>query len=104
MTYCVGLDLKDGLVLLSDTRTNAGVDNIASFSKMYIFEKPGERVIALLAAGNLSITQSVVNLLHVGFLVVGKIESLLTVKIMFRAAQLVGEAVRRIYLVHNPGK
>jgi putative proteasome-type protease len=99
MTYCVGLDLKDGLVLLSDTRTNAGVDNIASFSKMYVFEKPGERVIALLAAGNLSITQSVVNLLHEGIEIDGKIEAPLTVKSMFRAAQLVGEAVRRIYRV-----
>src|SRR5258707_1545946 len=97
MTYCVGLDLKDGLVLLSDTRTNAGVDNIASFSKMYVFEKPGERLITLLAAGNLSITQSVVNLLHEGIEVDGKVEALFTVKTMFRAAQLVGEAVRRIY-------
>ena len=53
MTYCVGLDLKDGMVLLSDTRTNAGVDNISTFSKMHVFEKKGDRVIVLLGAGNL---------------------------------------------------
>ena len=60
MTYCVGLRLNAGLVLLSDTRTNAGVDNIAVYRKMYLFEEPGERVIALLAAGNLSVTQTTI--------------------------------------------
>lgn len=97
MTYCVGLDLKEGLVLLSDTRTNAGVDNISTFSKMHVTEVPGERVIVLLAAGNLAIAQSVVNLLQEGIDRDGVPETLLTVKSMFRAAQLVGEAVRRIY-------
>ena len=60
MTYCVGLKLKAGLVLLSDTRTNAGVDNISRFKKMFLFEEPGERVVALMCAGNLGITQGVV--------------------------------------------
>ena len=60
MTYCVGLKLQAGLVLLSDTRTNAGVDNIARFRKMFVFEEPGERVVTLLCAGNLGITQGVV--------------------------------------------
>ena len=60
MTYCVGLKLKAGLVLLSDTRTNAGVDNIARFRKMFLFEEPGERVLALMTAGNLGITQGVI--------------------------------------------
>ena len=64
MTYCVGLKLKAGLVLLSDTRTNAGVDNIARFRKMFVFEKPGERVVALMCAGNLGITQGVVTMLE----------------------------------------
>ena len=58
MTYCVGLLLEAGIVLLSDTRTNAGVDNIAVFRKMFLFEEPGERVIAILTAGNLSVTQT----------------------------------------------
>ncbi|SLN40248.1 Proteasome subunit [Pseudoruegeria aquimaris] len=60
MTYCVGLMLNEGLVLLSDTRTNAGVDNIASFRKTYLFEEPGERAIAILTAGSLSVTQTVI--------------------------------------------
>jgi putative proteasome-type protease len=64
MTYCVGLYLKTGLVMLSDTRTNAGVDNISIFSKMHIYEIPGERFMVLLTSGNLAVTQAVVNLLH----------------------------------------
>jgi len=99
MTYCVGLDLKDGLVLLSDTRTNAGVDHISTFSKMYVYEVPGERVIVLLAAGNLAITQSIVNLINEGIETESGLETPLTVKSMFRAAQLLGEAVRRIYRI-----
>ena len=102
MTYCVGLDLKDGLVLLSDTRTNAGIDHISTFSKMHLFEITGERVVALLAAGNLSITQAVVNLLNEGIETEGVVETPLTAKSMFRAAQLVGEALRRIYRVDGP--
>jgi putative proteasome-type protease len=102
MTYCIGLDLKDGLVLLADTRTNAGVDNIATFSKTYVFEQPGERVMALLAAGNLALTQSIINLLQEGIETDDIVETLLGAKSMFRAAQLVGEAVRRIYRIDGP--
>ena len=58
MTYCVGLKLDEGIVLLSDTRTNAGFDDIATYKKMFIFEEPNERIIAVLTAGNLSITQT----------------------------------------------
>ena len=58
MTYCVGLLLKAGLVLLADTRTNAGLDNISTYRKMFVFEEPGERVIAMMTAGNLSVTQT----------------------------------------------
>lgn len=60
MTYCVGLKLDAGMVLLSDTRTNAGLDNIATYRKMFLFEVPGERVIAILTAGSLSITQTTI--------------------------------------------
>jgi putative proteasome-type protease len=102
MTYCVGLDLKDGLVLLSDTRTNAGFDNISTFSKMHVCEEQGERVIVLLSAGNLASTQAVVNMLAEGLEIDGKTQTLLTVKTMFRAAKLVGEAVRRVY--HTDGQ
>jgi putative proteasome-type protease len=58
MTYCVGLLLNDGIVLLSDTRTNAGLDNISTYRKMFTFEEPGERVIAIMTAGSLSVTQT----------------------------------------------
>lgn len=60
MTYCVGLLLNDGIVLLSDTRTNAGLDNISTYRKMFIFEEPGERVIVILTAGSLSVTQTTI--------------------------------------------
>jgi putative proteasome-type protease len=98
MTYCVGLYLAEGLVMLSDTRSNAGVDHISTFSKMHVFERPGERVITLLTAGNLATSQGVVGRLREAF--EGKqaeLENLLSVDTMFRAAQLVGEAVRRVY-------
>jgi putative proteasome-type protease len=60
MTYCVGLLLNEGMVCLSDTRTNAGLDNIATYRKMFFFEEPGERVIAIMTAGSLSITQTTI--------------------------------------------
>lgn len=60
MTYCVGLLLDAGIVLLSDTRTNAGLDNISTYRKMFLFEEPGERVIAILTAGSLSVTQTAI--------------------------------------------
>ena len=59
MTYCVGLLLNEGMVFLSDTRTNAGVDNISTYRKLFVFEEPGERVIVLQTAGSLSVTQTV---------------------------------------------
>jgi putative proteasome-type protease len=99
MTYCVGLKLKAGLVLLSDTRTNAGVDNISRFRKMFVFEEPGERVVALMTAGNLGITQDVVTKLTTA-VKRGKadpeMESLMTCETLYRAAQLVGEAMREV--------
>lgn len=60
MTYCVGLLLNDGAVLLSDTRTNAGLDNISTYRKMFFFEDPGERVIVIMTAGSLSVTQTTI--------------------------------------------
>src|SRR5438445_13515672 len=63
MTYCVGVLLKDGIVLASDSRTHAGVDNFAKFCKMTIFERPGDRVIVLLSSGNLAGTQAIISVL-----------------------------------------
>jgi putative proteasome-type protease len=101
MTYCVGLLVRDGLVMISDTRTNAGIDNIASFRKLHVFEEPGERVLALASSGNLSVTQSVLSLLNEGFPHPDSGETLLLSKCetMFQAAQLVGRAVREVYRV-----
>ncbi|MGB7373985.1 peptidase [Pontixanthobacter sp.] len=64
MTYCVGLVLDKGLVLMSDTRTNSGVDNISVFSKMFHWEVPGKRILTVMTAGNLATTQSVISQLE----------------------------------------
>lgn len=92
MTYCVGMLMDAGLVLLSDTRTNAGVDQINTFRKMSVFEKPGERVMVLLSAGNLAITQTVVGLLRERL--AGEGASLYSQANMFEAARHVGDCVR----------
>jgi len=96
MTYGVGLLLEDGLVLCSDSRTHAGVDHVAIFNKMHVWEKPGERCITLLTAGNLAISQSIVNLLTEG-MGTDRAETLANVPSMFEAARLVGRAVREVY-------
>ncbi|WP_457797582.1 peptidase [Methylocystis sp. S23] len=97
MTYCCGILVRDGLVMIADTRTNAGLDNISTFRKLHIFEQPGEHVLMLASAGNLSVTQGVVNFLKEGFEnpETGEIESAMTAPTMLKAAQLVGRAVRR---------
>lgn len=102
MTYCVGLLLDAGMVLLSDTRTNAGVDNISVFGKTFIEQVPGERVMALLTAGNLAVTQAVWNRLQEGVTLGGQTQTLATAPTMFRAAQLVGEAVRQVFDADGP--
>ena len=97
MTYCCGILVRDGLVMIADTRTNAGVDNINQFRKLQLFEKP-DTAIALATSGNLSVTQSVVSLLTDGFEnpETGKIETLLDAETMFKAAQMVGNALREV--------
>ena len=99
MTYCVGIKLKAGLVLLSDTRTNAGVDNIARFRKMFVFEESGERVVALMAAGNLGVTQGVVTSISAAVKrskIDPEIESIMSCETIYRAAQIVGETMQEI--------
>lgn len=96
MTYCVAMRLEAGLVFLSDSRTNAGVDHINTFRKMWIWQRPGERVIVLLASGNLSVTQSVVNILDER-MVLTDAPNLWNVPNMFEAARHVGEVVREVY-------
>jgi putative proteasome-type protease len=99
MTYCVGLCLSGGLVLLSDTMTNAGLDNISRFTKMFTFEKPGERVMALMTSGNLSITQGVIARLRYGIRCGEKdsgLETIMNAESMFQVAQKVGAEMVRM--------
>ena len=99
MTYCVGIKLNAGLVFLSDSRTNAGVDNISTFRKVIVYERPGDRFMVLLAAGNLSIAQSVRELLQVEELKETSGSESMTiwnVKSMFDAARVLGSAIRRV--------
>ncbi len=95
MTYCVGCQVDDGLVFLSDSRTNAGVDHVSTFRKMSFFEVPGERAIVLLAAGNLATSQSVTGLLRER---AGSAKaSLVSSRTLANAARLAGDAVRDVY-------
>ena len=96
MTYCVGTLLEEGLVFLSDSRTNAGVDNISTFRKMTVIERPGDRVLVLLTAGNLAITQSVVSLLQEHLETPEPELTLMTAQNMYEAARCLGDAIRRI--------
>ncbi|MBK7617699.1 MAG: proteasome-type protease [Vitreoscilla sp.] len=99
MTYCVGIRLNAGLVFLSDSRTNAGLDAISTFRKMIVYEKPGDRFMTLLSAGNLSISQSVREILQVEKLANGSDEpiTIWNAKSMFDAVRVLGSAVRRIH-------
>ncbi len=103
MTYCVGLKLKRGLVMAADTRTNAGLDNIATFRKLQTFEIPGERVFIMMSAGNLAVTQAVVAILEEEFDHPDEDDqnsSLKTVPSMFQAAKLVGETLKAVRQGH----
>lgn len=95
MTYCVGIRLNAGLVFLADTRTNAGVDQVGSCRKLSVFENPGERMLVLMTAGNLSISQSVRQLVadHVG----ADGTTIWNAPSMYAAARIVGEAVRTVH-------
>jgi putative proteasome-type protease len=100
MTYCVGIRLNAGLVFMSDSRTNAGLDQISTFRKMMIYERPGDRFMVMLSAGNLSVSQSVREILQVEKLDRGAHEEPLTIwnaPSMFDATRVLGAAVRRVY-------
>jgi len=100
MTYCVGVLLKDGIILGSDSRTHAGVDDFASFCKMTIFERPGDRVLVLLSSGSLAGTQAVISLLRQRAEASAQVEvglpSLLNAGTMFDVACVVSDAMRAI--------
>lgn len=96
MTYCVAMRLETGLVFLSDSRTNAGVDHINTFRKMRTWQRQGERVIVMLTAGNLSVSQSVVNILNER-LTIPDAPNLFNAPNMFEVARHVGEVVREVH-------
>jgi putative proteasome-type protease len=98
MTYCVGLLVDTGLVMLSDSRTNAGVDQINTFRKMTAFQHAEDRILVLLSAGNLAITQAVVNLLHEPPANSDQPPRIYRAANMFNAARVVGDALREIHL------
>ena len=102
MTYCVGLRLKKGLLFMSDTRTNSGVDNVSTFKKMFSWAVPGDRVITILTAGNLGTTQSLVSLLDErsrdqNF----SNGSILQAPSFFQVARIVGETLKEVILENS---
>lgn len=98
MTYCVGLLLNDGMVCLSDTRTNAGLDNIATYRKMFHFEDPGERVITIMTAGSLSITQTTIARLREAIEAPEPCEdtSIMLAPTMLKVASIIGDMLSRV--------
>jgi putative proteasome-type protease len=105
MTYCAGILVQEGLVMFADTRTNAGFDDISTYRKLHIYETPGERVLAISTSGNLSVTQMALSVLAEGLVNpdTGEAETLQHTPSMFRAAQLVGMAVRKVKEDLAPG-
>jgi len=100
MTYCCGIIVREGLVMIADTRTNAGLDNISVFRKLHVFGTPGERLFALASSGSLSLSQSVVSTLTEGVEnpQTGERETLLNAPTMFQAAQRIGRAIRDVHV------
>ena len=98
MTYCVGLLLKAGMVLLSDTRTNAGLDNIATYRKMFTFEVPGDRAVVLLTAGSLSVTQTTIARLResIEHPETDGARSILAAQTMLEVAEIVGNTLASV--------
>lgn len=104
MTYCVALKVDAGMVFASDSRTNAGFDQISTFRKMMVYEKPGDRVMVLLSSGNLSISQSVRELLQVEQLALGTqpATTIWNAKSLFDSARVLGSTMRRVYDQDGP--
>ncbi len=96
MTYCVGILLRDGLVMAADSRTNAGVDYVSTFRKLAIFELPGDRFIALMSAGNLATSQAVFSMVSERLEQGTDENSLFRAPNMFSAARIVGNALREV--------
>jgi putative proteasome-type protease len=104
MTYCVGMLVDDGLAMIADTRTNAGVDSISTYRKLHVVDRPGDRVMGICTAGNLSVTQTALAMAREGVhLNVGEpAETLETAPTLFRCAQILGHALRSVRLSIAP--
>jgi putative proteasome-type protease len=104
MTYCCGILVRNGLVMIADTRTNAGLDNISTFRKLHVFSGKGDRVMGIASAGNLSISQSVLSTLTEGIEnpETGELETLMNAPTMFQAAQRIGRAIRHVRQMEAP--
>lgn len=97
MTYCVGLCLNRGLVFMSDTRTNAGVDNFSTTKKMFSWEVPGDRVITIMTAGNLATTQAVISILEERSKVLAERKpTILELPTMFEVARFIGATLKNV--------
>tara|TARA_B100000678_G_scaffold75496_1_gene61968 strand:+ start:10779 stop:11510 length:732 start_codon:yes stop_codon:yes gene_type:complete len=104
MTYCVGIKLRQGLVLLADTRTNAGVDNISKVKKLFTWQIDGDRVISMMTAGNLAITQAVISELNERIDAPHQNEpTIYSAPTMFEVAQVVGDTMRKVQTRYGPG-
>ena len=107
MTYCVAMSVDAGMIFASDTRTNAGVDQIMRFSKMRVFARDGDRVIVSVCSGNLSITQNAVNTIEKRARAGDNALNLLNAESMFDVARLLGDTMREVnerdgeYLMQN---
>src|SRR5262245_24802225 len=97
MTYCVGIKLDAGIVFLSDSRTNAGVDQVRTFRKTHRFERAGERTLVVQTAGNLALSQAVLSSLRSSFQPDAAGITLWNAKTMFDAASIVGDSIRNAY-------
>ena len=97
MTYCLGMLLEEGLVFASDSRTNAGVDSVATFRKLFVFDQPGERLLVLLTAGNLAITQEIVGMVERSLYADDPEHSIFQAETLFHAAKVVGGLLRTVF-------
>src|SRR4029079_17593507 len=102
MTYCVAMSLDAGMIFASDSRTNAGVDHIARFSKMRVFARDADRVIVTLSSGNLSMTQNAINVLEQQVREGEQAHHVWTAKSMFQVARMVGDALREVKARDGP--
>jgi putative proteasome-type protease len=96
MTYCVAIKLQSGMIFASDSRTNAGVDHIATFCKMRVYERSDDRVIVILSSGNLAMTQGVINILDRHLHAAQNEQTIWNAPSMFDVARLTGEALREM--------